>query len=231
MDSLWQIIYGAVGNWIADLLGIVGAVMIGFLKSKRPNWAVPLLYGLCAFAFLELAYYAVDARHTLLSEHAAITNTANVQDKVRTWLDTFGLNARYVPESNSYFRYDITMINGHGITVCRLKEPQAQSVYLMVGGNLVPNIALADSLNKMSEIELRNLTRQFGIEAARQKMSYSSVNAKTGVILQKRLPIGAMLTEDLFYEAIDNMDASLTIIDVMYEAIQCKQESSTSRKQ
>ena len=133
INWLWQ---GLATNWLFAVLVFAtgGAVVIARIKQWR--WTSPIIYGLGASTLMAILLYAVNSQHELAAAQAMRTTSGNIQERVRTWIDSFKLQNQNATgaDPNDLFRYIVTMRNGDRITVLHSKR---RETYLVIATRLL----------------------------------------------------------------------------------------------
>ena len=189
MDWFWQaLLMGLLLFWVGMLI---------FVKSKTVKIVgLVILIGITIFAFIKV-----------ISIQQQITTPQNLQKKVISWLNNFQLSSEDKTDDAAYFRYIIKMQSGSKINIVRLKN---QKNYVLLQIVLEPD---ENILKQLSRAQVEELFSQMKIEIARQKINFMVPDKKhKNIYLEKRIPIGAGLTEDVFISAIDEMDSTAAIL-------------------
>ena len=102
MDWNW-IWEGPVSRLIYDTLVLATGGGMFFLRMRQSRWSSPILYGLSASTLAALLLYAVGVHHAFVVSQDEQTTMDNVQERVRSWIDNFGLTSRSNPGNDRYF--------------------------------------------------------------------------------------------------------------------------------
>jgi hypothetical protein len=152
-------------------------------------------------------------RNQIITEQASRTTTENIQEKVRGCLETFNLNMQSEPVKEVYFRYIVTMPNKNKITIIR---PKDRDKYVLFQGLLIPDEQSKPLLKNLSKEQTRKLWMQMRMEALRRvDTTYVDAN-NTTIYIEKLLPITSELNEHTIIETLDHMDASMAILQIIY---------------
>ena len=204
---LWQ---GILSTWVYDLLVLATGGTMFVARMRGWKWASPALYGLSAATLMALTIYTISVHHAFAVEQAARTTTDNVQERVRSWLDNFGLTVQNIPAEGMLFSYNVTMRNGNQIQVARSKKLDR---YVILTSGIQSSAQEKKMLSKLSKTESDHLEEDLIREAARAKTAFINlVSPYDNVILEKRVPITASLTEATLIETLDEMDSTLVVL-------------------
>lgn len=181
-----------------------------YLKAKASCFVSPLLYGLAGSVLMALLIVAINVQHNLIVEREAITTPNNVQERIRNWVDNFGLKTQNKLDNAAYFKYEVTMRGGNPITIIRMIDRQN---YVILHGRLKPSTKEEAMLSKLSQKQFDDLFDRLTLEVARQGLSGVKIDrASKEIYLEKRIPITAGLTEDVLIMGLDHIDASMLIL-------------------
>jgi hypothetical protein len=159
---------------------------------------------------MALALYAFGVHHAFMVDQAAQTTVDNVHDRVRSWLDNFGLTVQNGPADDRLFRYVVTMKNGDQIDISRPKE---RDRYLVIATSLRASEEEKQLLSKLSEDQSARLQADMTTKAAEAHLAFTNMTVPfDNVYLEKRVPITSSLTEAVFIGSVDEMDAGLVIL-------------------
>jgi hypothetical protein len=187
------------------------AAVVGYFKKQENKWVSPMLYGLGAVALVALILIEIDMRNQIITEQASRTTTENIQEKVRSCLETFNLNMQSEPVKEVYFRYIVIMPNKNKITIIR---PKDRDKYLVFQALLIPDEQSIPLLKNLSKEQTRKLWMQMRMEALRRvDTTYVDVNT---IYIEKLLPITTELNEHTIIETLNHMDASMAILQIIY---------------
>jgi len=213
LSWLWQ---GLLTSWIFWLLTIGAGFMVGYLKSRGATYLSPIIYGLLTVVLVTFLGIALNVRDKLVTEQKTVTTTENVQDKIRNWADNFRLKIQNIADNAAYFKYVVTMQGGNPITIVRMKERQN---YVILRAMVKPSSKEQTMLSKLSKEQFDELFDYLNLEVARQGLSGSKVDRiHKEIILEKRIPITAGLTEDILIGGLTHIDASIIVLQATVTA-------------
>jgi hypothetical protein len=117
-DWLLQSLVSRVVWEMALIVG--GAAVLAYLREKVPQKSSQVLYGLVGATMLSVLLFTFTGR-AVLSKDRPETAVDNVEQNIRTWLDTFKLGEQKQSHDASYFTYAVTLGNGNHVIVARTK--------------------------------------------------------------------------------------------------------------
>jgi hypothetical protein len=208
---LWQ---DFLSNAIWYFLILLGGVVLTFLKKRGSAWFAPALYGLVGCSLVAVIVYSVVALNNIPPKKSPPVSPDNVEANIRTWLDRFGLSVAKGPdESDTIFSLFVTLRNGVGITIWR---PKSLDRYVVLATLVSIKPSDQDVVNQLSPEETARFTARIRAEMARVKLIYTAESPLRTITLQKRIPITDNLTEDVFMQAIDEVNsAALLVLETM----------------
>ena len=207
----WQ---GILSNWLYDLIvPACGGLMI-LARARQWRYSSPVLYGLATAALMAAILYTVGAHHILVEDQASKTNPQNVQERVRLWIDNFGLTNQSIPDPQAYFRYMVTLANGNQLVIGRYR---AKEQYLVIDSAIRATEPEKEFLKKLPKNRVDRLQAEMIEEAARAKIGFQNLTVPyENANLEKRVPITSDLTEASFMASIDELDSAVIALKATY---------------
>ncbi len=203
---LWQ---GILSNWLADLLVLLTGGAMFLARVKQWRFTSPVLYGLAASCLMALTLYAVSVHHQFVYDQSQLTTTSNIQERVRAWLDAFGLGVRNATGPESYFHYVVTMRNGTALDVFRFR---GREDYVVLQARLSTSAEQREQFKHLTKVQTTRFNAEVAMEIARTKIGFANLQAPLdNAQLEKRVPI-AGLTEATFIGAVDEMDSAMVLL-------------------
>lgn len=209
MDWLWQ---GLITNWLSTLLIIGAGAGLALLKTRRPQWVSPVLYGLLgsgSVAIILVAFYGLAA---IPKKQRPQTTPENVEANLRVWLDAFGISTRKVTDQDSHFALIVTLNNGTPVAIVRSKKLDR---YIVLQSTLTISPEHKTLLDKLSNGQKMQIREELAVEMARAKIGFtiepSLEPSLSGITLTRRVPITTNLAEDTFMERIDEIDEAVIL--------------------
>lgn len=198
---------GLITNFVWWVVAGIGGIVIAFLSKNASAWALPVFYGLIAFAVLSVGMWALRSI-SKLPRPRVVTSVDNVEALVRTWLNNFRVGVKNDPVAEAFFRIIATMDNG---TQLRVGRPRGDlSGYLIVRGDVALTADELRTIAALPQQELSRIIAEIRLELARAKVGYSGLTLPiTNVAVFKRIPIGEALTEDSFMAKLEEIEAAL----------------------
>jgi len=132
----------------------------------------------------------------------------NVEPLVRAWMDAFSFGVKKLPDSQSYFAYEVVLQNNVPLGIARTKD---HPHYL----TLFAKVSISDEhkavLQKYSAIEWEKFALKLRLEAAKNRIATNFETPLTFPI-QKRLPITPGLTEADLLDAIAEINYAAIVV-------------------
>lgn len=182
--------------------------MLAIYKAHGAAWADPFLYGLATFVLLVILGLVLK----LWRRIEPISTSKNIEGRIRTWVDAFGLGLRKLSSEevgqDRLFGFVITLRNGVQIMVEQhMKLPH----YLMLQTSVL-SAQMLEGLGKLSEEHVIKLAQDLRVEMARAGMGYVIEEPLKSLTLRKRVSITTKLTEDIFVENLDAVEATFVLL-------------------
>lgn len=205
-DWIW---HGLVTNLGSEFIIFGGGLLLTILRVKKPNIAVPVLYGVATIALLSIIVFVFTGRFIFSTEQPQ-TNTENVESNIRTWLDDFGLTVQKQDIQNSYFTLLVTMHGGDHVFILR---PKDHDRFIGFQGNVQAAPEHVAIINKLSKKDADLLVDEVGLELSRSKISYSIGGEPFKIVtIQRLVPITASLTESSFIQYLDETESGMNLV-------------------
>jgi hypothetical protein len=190
--------------WEVLLILGVGAVL-GYLKAKLPELAPRILYGLAGATCVSILLFAFTGR-PVFSKAPSETTVDNVEQNIRTWLDSYGVAVTKEDVPNSFFAYGVTLRNGVPVQVLR---PKDRDRYIGFRVDVAVGPQDRAAFDKMSSEQQRHVLEDVTLEMTRSKATYDLVPPAPQLqklMIIKTVPITNALTESSFATALDEMN-------------------------
>ncbi len=210
MGKNW-FIQGVITNFVWWLLAVSGGAVVALLARYASSWAAPARDGLVAFAAIAVGIVGL---RNIRSGPKARTTTRNAESQIRSWLDNFRVAVQNDPNQDTYFRLVATMPSSVKIIIGRLKGEL--DGYVMFRAEITPSAEEQRQIADLSRVEAERMLLEVRLELARLGVTYSGLTLPVSTIaLMKRLPISDALTEDLFIDRLDQMEAAVGVIAII----------------
>jgi hypothetical protein len=196
-----------LGRIITAILGLGSPVVLGFLKRRGSSWFAPLLWGMIGLALSLVCFVAVvgiSAFSHLPKEQPPQVTPENIEEHIRTWLDTFGFSTRSVDNPEAYFEIDAVAANASSrFSVMRTRKLDR---YIQIQARLSVD---KDRLAALPKDGLESLIRSLRMEMLRSKLDYGNIKAPLhDFVLATRIPITGALTEETFMERVGELTSA-----------------------
>lgn len=192
---------------------VVGGATTTLLARYLSNWATPALYGLAGSALLSVTIVALKAI-ARLPRRRPVTDLENIESEVHRWLDNFRVTVKNDPITEAYFRFIVTLDSGTKVVVGR---PRGElSGYILVRGEVILGPEDQKMIAALSQDEVADLLLELRLELARAKVGYSGLALPIDTIaIFKRIPISEALTEDAFFNKLEEVEAALNTVGII----------------
>jgi hypothetical protein len=224
-------VYMGALRWLADntasaIVGMIVVALVGgiaaILLRRYSSWGTPALYGSAVFALLSVGGLGVLGMVSELSRMRQPHLTPeNVEQRIRGWLDNFGLSTKPLGKSDapdSIFALQVTTDANLPIIVARQKE-LPRYVLLEVSIELSPEHRTM--LSRLTGSQVNQLVRDVRAEMAKCTIPCRIVKPLEKVSVQRRLAITDDLTEDRFMERMDEMSFAFVVAnDVIVQGLE-----------
>jgi hypothetical protein len=205
-DWLLQSLFSRVVWEVLLMLGVGG--VLGYLKANMPELAPRILYGLASATCVGILLFAFTGRAILSKAPPEIT-VDNVEQNIRTWLDTFKVGEQVESDETAYFTYAVTLANGNHVIVARSK---GRDHYITFTASVMVSADHASLLAKMDANEAQQIEDEVDLDLAMFKIGRTMIGSPLkGVLIIKSVPITSSLTESEFASALDEMDNGLAV--------------------
>jgi hypothetical protein len=139
---------------------------------------------------------------------SAPVTTANVEIRLREWLEKFHMGIRLLPPDRLpfpvSFALEVTLLNDRVVIVSHQKE---FSQYLMLQTNLGLSADTGKILSRLTPTQRSQVDSDLAIELSNLKVGYTmTTSPDVRVTLARMLPISPSLTEYDFISSIMDMD-------------------------
>ena len=208
------ILQGIIGQAVWVLLISFGVLMIELWRqygAKIPRMIyLSLLLGLLSFfGLMWKVNTTVEKFDIYLSQQnqaqQEVTTSANVQERVRGWLDNFKTDVKSAPDESVLFRYVVTKDGGTHISISRIKN---YANYLMLQTQLTYSEDDQKLLSKLSKLQNDELLLQLVTDAGSQNVAFRKKGQS--IYLEKLIPINS-LSEIKLLEGINSMDTTMVL--------------------
>jgi hypothetical protein len=194
---------------VAGVLGIIG---MKILEKYRAEWARAVIYGLGAAALFMVIF--VGARGiTFLSaipKQPLPITIDTVESNVRSWLEDFNLSVRKVNDVGTFFRFDVQLRDGRGITVRRTKD---RDKYILLGADVVFSDTQKFEVSNLSKDQRFTIEHDLNLELARLNVQFEAAPIPNRVVVETGLPITNSLNEDEVIRAVLTIANAVIVAD------------------
>lgn len=202
---------GLAANIISAILILgVGAVLT-ILQATHSRWAEPSLYGMAGICLMAIIIFAFTGR-PILSKKQPQTTVHNVESNIRAWIDYFGLGVQKLAEPESYFALLVTLRNGLGIFVARMK---ARDRYIVFGCNIEISPEHRNVLARLPKEKSSRIAEEVALELAKTGVGYNLEiqpdGTMTKISLQRASPITSSFSQDTFVAHIDQLESNVLV--------------------
>jgi hypothetical protein len=201
------------------LIVILGGLLFARLRSKHAEKAPIALYGIVGAACVAILIYTVMGREVFSFRQSVEITTDNLEEHVKLWANGLGLgvsSTAAIPDA--YFADTVTLRNGIPVTVSRAKS-RPRFLQFQSTLSIVPEHQVA--LAKLTVAEAGIVMQEILLELARSKINYEiaitqplgtqPTLALQGIAILRAVPITSNLSEGAFTQALDDVDAGITI--------------------
>ena len=95
---------------------ILGGIVVSYLTYTGSAWVTPVLNGILATLMLAAIYTLIRLPNW------SRVSTRNIEQRVRTWVDNFGLGVQRADLNETHFTLVLTLKNGGHVVVSRHKD-------------------------------------------------------------------------------------------------------------
>jgi hypothetical protein len=131
---LQSLIAKLVTNWIWSLLALAGASGLAYLKKRSSPWVQPIMYALSALTLILVSGWSLKSMQALDAQGP--TTPDNLEERVKTWIDSFQYGIQKIPHADAHFRSNITMPSNGRIAVMRTRDHISRYLQSRIQGNL-----------------------------------------------------------------------------------------------
>ncbi len=222
------LLQGIISDILYGLLILAGGLMLALIRSKWPDLAPKVLYGVFGVTCIAILWFTFTG-HGVFSKQPSQTTPDNVEEYIRKWADNLGLGVTRMPQAiplqQVYFGLVVTLQNGNPLTVFRGKE---KSGYLQIQCPLRLSSDHLAILNKLTKDEANAATQEVLLELARTKLGFQMMTAsgelvaprataqpiilQQTILLMKAVPIRNDLTEETFAQHVNEIDSAITLV-------------------
>jgi hypothetical protein len=150
---------------------------------------------------------------TSFPAQTVVVTPENVEQKVRAWIDKFGISVRTIQaDDNSVFSLEII---GHDGKPLQILQPRKLSSYLVVSGVVSVSPEHIAILKNLTEEEKSKILEQVGAEVAKTRMPMAIAiggSERMALEIDRRIPIDANLKEASFMESIDDVSLGVSVM-------------------
>lgn len=175
MDWLWQNLFSTFTWEIILVLG--GATVLGYAKSKLPDKAPTIAYGIFGATCVAILLFTITGRG-LVSKRPPEVTAENIEDNIKKWTEDNGLSIAKVSSvmtgQNVYFGFVITLANGNPVAVFRGKE---KSTFLQIQCPLVLSPEHLAMLNKLNKEQADDVIEEVTLEMNRARIGFTMQTA------------------------------------------------------
>ena len=204
--SIWA---SLLANWVWWLIVVIAGLVGSYLKKKGYQWAPIILNGLLSAVLVGVLIILIKVQNDFVVQQRSVTTTANVQERVRDWLDKWHLTTTSLSSDDSYFTYTITTLNDKHVIISR---PKSHDWLLIFGASILDE---KDIMEKLPEKEREEFKSRVIVESARLGFDLGigpkSNAPKGGVLLDKTIPISG-LTEDIMISTLQQMERGIAVV-------------------
>jgi len=194
--------------------------VLGWLRAKKPEIALPAIYALAGATCLGILWFTFTGHGILVKTTPKITPD-NVEESITKWAYSLGLGVTKPPSglSDGYFADIITLKSGTPVQVIRVKELPD---YIQFSAQLTLSPDHQKALSELDPKEQDRITDQILIELARMRIGNTEFGqpnpngAKGAVLLQniivsESIPLDE-LTKDEFVKRVDSVDSGSSLV-------------------
>jgi hypothetical protein len=204
-SGLWQ---GILSNGIYAILILGAGAMLALLKTKWPELAPKVLYGIAGATCVAVLIFTFTGRAILSTEQRQI-KPENVETEIKTWISSFGYAFVSMSDNESYFTLRVTLPSGKPIMVSRTKQ---RDQYITVRGAVAIAPQHLTILTKMPQAQVTRIRHGLAIELARSKIGFVETMPLQLIMVEKRIPITTALTESMFMDTVDEVELAQTLV-------------------
>lgn len=202
---------GVFQNVFSTAIWVTGAftvgIITGILKKKGSLWAPPILYGLGAFLLVLGVLLSLKAVVALTPTNPP-TTTANVEERVKVWLDHLGYSVRTVDNSNDIFAIEATGMRGRIVNIERTKN---HDQYLILSADDRFTDADRKIFDGQTPLAKGLLVQGLTLELARTGLLFTQALQSSNLLhVEQHTPITNM-TEDSFATQVNAVDEALLL--------------------
>jgi hypothetical protein len=220
MDAAWIPVGTsdmAQKNWItrnsdAILSGLLVCLVwaiVAFLAASASPLLLPLFFGFIAGVVTLVACVSVMVARRL-PKHAPISE-ANIEARIREWLDNFKVTVKNDPGPDLHFRLRITLDSKIEMTILRSKTENSEYFQIVAGLGFTEENQKV--WNLFTEEETAQILIDLKIELARAKIGYAELQLPLDKFhVFRRVPIVPGLTEFIFMSMLGDVEAAVGLV-------------------
>jgi hypothetical protein len=199
----------------AILLSLIPGAAVAYLAHIRSVWTMPVLLGLCAAAVTMVIVLAADAIRRL-PPRRVIPSIKNIETCVRDWLNNFQCSVKKSPVDIAYFRYLVTVDSGTKMLIGRTKGDFQD--YIQIRSDISPGTDDLKKLSELTDLERAVVLGNIRLDLARRHVGYRllAISAEGDSHVFKRIPIRETLTEHEFIAAMDEVEAAVHSVGLVF---------------
>jgi hypothetical protein len=224
LPSLWSKLMSEAPSWVSAWITFgIALICIAFVGFSNPvysrlanpstnPWSSTLIAAALLAGIGATAWWQFAVPHESPSE---VVTLKNVNTHVRRWvfaLPDFLSGSRIEEEDRAdlQFTYHVIFSDSTGIAVSRNKDQWGR--FITIATALNPGGDFPAAYNKLSDSQRQRFIRDVGIEIVRAKIPVGNIDPSKPIVITRRIPIAATLTDVAFYDSIREMHYWLRLI-------------------
>jgi len=210
---------------VIAIIAVPAIAGVTYLYNVASPMAAPLFYGVLTGAAVIVAGLGVCILSRMPTKRT-IPTTQNIEQCVRTWLDSHRIAVKNDPDKDLHFRLRITLDSGKQMTILRSETEFTEYVQILTF--LRPGKDEQNILDQLAASEKIEMILEMQLELARAKVGYAGLAFPAeNFFLFRRVPIFPGLSEFFFIAMVSDIEAAMNLVGNVFLKARLKLEERT----
>jgi hypothetical protein len=206
--GFWE---GLLEHWVAELLIVVGGVILALLRKYKDTWAPIVGYGVGGATCVAVIIFTFTG-HALFSPPP--TDQSNVEANLKKWIEYFGYGSQNVNPPSPEADFAVLVTPTTGVPVVIFREKKSRPGYLQLLANLQIASPHSAILQKITPEQAASVMAATEAEVLRHRMAFTlpggDVNHVQSITIIKTLVIDG-LTQVTFGDGLDDLESTVAL--------------------